>query len=224
MKCYNHPGISAITTCSVCNRTICEVCYCKDKGWPVCQQCLNARSAYPSHKYVNRALVVVLFLIFFIAAVILVQSFLNTNRKLISAYNETSASNLWAGHRISSPGETEEQVNEAQLKSGMRGPVLEIKLTSGEIGYLHPFRNLAELKQFLSADQTDKHDYGRDFDCDDFAFLLSKNAISKGYQIFPFAEGSHLKNVAHVYLGKDATAVYTVEPQTDEISLWGRVD
>jgi hypothetical protein len=32
-----------------------------------------------------------------------------------------------------------------------------------------------------------------------------------------------LKNVAHVALG-DSIIVYTVEPQTDEVRLWGKID
>ena len=101
---------------------------------------------------------------------------------------------------------------------------LQTKSVSGLMEYLRPFNSLSELKQFLEADQTDKQTYSKDFDCDDFAFMLSKNAMDKGYQVFPFAEGNHLKNVAHVSLGNNSIAVYTVEPQTDEIHLWGRVD
>ncbi|MEJ2738936.1 MAG: hypothetical protein P8105_03740 [Dehalococcoidia bacterium] len=96
-------------------------------------------------------------------------------------------------------------------------------LSDGEITCLRPFKSYRELKQFLDEDLTDKHIYSMSFDCDDFAFMLSQNALNKGYQIFPFAEGSHLKNVAHVALG-DAVVVYVVEPQTDEVRIWGKVD
>lgn len=96
-------------------------------------------------------------------------------------------------------------------------------LSDGEITCLRPFRSYKELKQFLDEDLTDEHIYSKSFDCDDFAFMLSQNALNKGYQIFPFAEGNHLKNVAHVALG-DTIIVYVVEPQTDELSIWGKVD
>jgi hypothetical protein len=96
-------------------------------------------------------------------------------------------------------------------------------LSDGTVVCLRPFINFAELQEFLREDLTDECVYSRDFDCDDFAFMLSQHAINRGYQIFPFAEDNHLKNVAHVALG-DSIVVYTIEPQTDEVSLWGKID
>jgi hypothetical protein len=107
--------------------------------------------------------------------------------------------------------------------NGVSKVELEKTLSDGTVVCLRPFINLKELKQFLKEDLTDEHVYSKDFDCDDFAFMLSQHAINKGYQIFPFAEGNHLKNVAHVAMD-NAIVVYTIEPQTDEVRLWGKID
>ena len=107
--------------------------------------------------------------------------------------------------------------------NSIAGVELEKTLSDGTVICLRPFYSLAELQQFLDSDRTNECVYSRDFDCDDFAFMLSQHALNKGYQIFPFAEDNHLKNVAHVAIG-DSIVVYTIEPQTDEIRIWGKID
>jgi hypothetical protein len=104
------------------------------------------------------------------------------------------------------------------------GDELAVRTFDGRIDYLNPFPTVTDLIKFLEEDPTDQYVYSKDFDCDDFAFTLSQNAMSKGYQLFPFAEGKHLRNVAHVALGDDSVVVYIVEPQTDQIIIWGQVD
>jgi hypothetical protein len=139
-------------------------------------------------------------------------------------FDEATEFNIWLSNKLSSVDNSQVQDIELQGQISDIEMELQVRSPAGKIEHLRPFSSLRELKQFLEIDQTSELQYNRDFDCDDFAFNLSQNAMNMGYQIFPFAEGDHLKNVAHVSLGTKATAVYVIEPQTDEISLWGRVD
>ena len=226
MKCYYHPEVTAITTCPDCQHAICEKCYCKDDGKPVCRHCLKIKASITKSpgNSVKIAVTALIVITIFAAGVLINQSLVNTDRKLPVPFNETSSLNLWIAHTILSLDEMQRQSNETQVQSKKTQVNLEAKSAYDKIKYLLPFDSLSELRRFLETDQTDKQKYSRDFDCDDFSFMLSQNAMNEGYQIFPFAEGNHLKNMAHVSLGSSAVAVYVVEPQTDEIRLWGRVD
>lgn len=44
MKCYYHPEVEAIATCSNCGRAICQIDVVNMAGKTVCQQCLSAGS------------------------------------------------------------------------------------------------------------------------------------------------------------------------------------
>ena len=70
---------------------------------------------------------------------------------------------------------------------------------------------------FLLATRIYYLDQAPTFQCVDFAFMMSEHAFKAGYWIFPavdLADG-HMECVAPI--GKD---LYTVEPQTNVVSLW----
>lgn len=91
----------------------------------------------------------------------------------------------------------------------------------------HPteFESLAELEAWLAQDETDTtlYIYGSgcilEYDCDDYAVALSRNALADGYSVSLQIEGNHMLN--STIIGNN---VYFIEPQTDEVWLWGYRD
>jgi len=154
---------------------------------------------------------------------LLTQSIYNIMQDSSDTYGAVSIFNSWLGYKILAMSETNHTDDELSYSVEI-GDDLAVRTFDGNIGYLHPFSTVTDLIRFLEEDKTDQYEYSKDFDCDDFAFTLSQNAMSKGYQLFPFAEGKHLRNVAHVSLGNDSILTYIVEPQTDQIIIWGQVD
>jgi len=79
---------------------------------------------------------------------------------------------------------------------------------------LHNFESLDELNEFLAEDKTNEHPYTRGvFDCDDFALMLQRNALEKGYLMncqMLFRE--HMLNMTIA-----GDTVYYIEATTDEI-------
>ena len=165
----------------------------------------------------------VLFVVVFSGIVIFGSGSVASDSSINGNAMDFDSSCLWLNGSDYKSEQSFDSSTDAGTVSGIAQLDLANTLSDGEITCLRPFRNYKELKQFLEEDLTDEHIYSKNFDCDDFAFMLSQNALNKGYQIFPFAEGNHLKNVAHVALD-DAIVVYVIEPQTDEIDIWGKVD
>ena len=91
----------------------------------------------------------------------------------------------------------------------------------------HPreFESLAELKAWLAEDDTDCTIYifGSGclaaYDCDDYATALVQNAFSDGYLVSTQVVGNHMMNSTII-----GNKVYFIEPQTDEVWLWGYRD
>jgi hypothetical protein len=166
---------------------------------------------------------VVLFIVVFSGIIVFGSGYVVSNSEVNGTGTDLNSSCLWldgSNYRAEQPFDSS---TVASTGSNMHQLDLANTLSNGEVICLRPFMSFKELKQFLEEDLTDEHIYSKNFDCDDFAFMLSQNALNRGYQIFPFAEGDHLKNVAHVALG-DSIVVYAIEPQTDEIRIWGKVD
>ena len=91
----------------------------------------------------------------------------------------------------------------------------------------HPkeFESVSELKAWLAEDDTDStlYIFGAgcllSYDCDDYAVALVYNALSDGYSVSLQIEGNHMLN--STVIGNN---IYFVEPQTDEVWLWGHRD
>jgi hypothetical protein len=91
----------------------------------------------------------------------------------------------------------------------------------------HPaeFGSFSELKAWLAEDDTDStlYIYGSgcilEYDCDDYAVALSRNALADGYAVSMEIEGTHMLN--STIIGNN---IYLIEPQTDEVWLWGYRD
>jgi hypothetical protein len=86
---------------------------------------------------------------------------------------------------------------------------------------LRNFSSIEELKLFLAEDKTDEHEYISDeFDCDDFALMLQRHALEKGYimncqTLFT----AHVLNMVII-----DNEIYYIEPMTDEIIFLTHVD
>jgi hypothetical protein len=91
----------------------------------------------------------------------------------------------------------------------------------------HPteFASVDELKAWLAEDDTDSalYIFGSDcistYDCDDYAIALMYNALADGYLVSLQIEGNHMLN--STIIGNE---IYYIEPQTDEVWLWGYRD
>jgi hypothetical protein len=91
----------------------------------------------------------------------------------------------------------------------------------------HPkeFESLDALKAWLAQDDTDHTIYIfgsgclANYDCDDYAVALVYNALQGGYSISTEIVGDHMMN--STIIGND---IYLIEPQTDEVQLWGKRD
>jgi hypothetical protein len=91
----------------------------------------------------------------------------------------------------------------------------------------HPkeFESVAELKAWLAQDNTDSTFYVfgsgcvSHYDCDDYAVALARNALADGYLVSTQVEGDHMLN--STIIGND---IYFIEPQNDEVWLWGHRD
>jgi hypothetical protein len=87
------------------------------------------------------------------------------------------------------------------------------------------FESLAELKAWLAEDDsnTTLYIFGSgcmaNYDCDDFAAALVYNALRDGYAVSLQIEGNHMLNSAII-----GNEIYFIEPQTDEVWLWGYRD
>jgi hypothetical protein len=87
------------------------------------------------------------------------------------------------------------------------------------------FESLAELKAWLAEDDSDTtlYIFGTgclsNYDCDDYAAALAHNALYDGYLVSMQIVGNHMLN--STIIGND---IYYIEPQTDEVRLWGHRD
>jgi hypothetical protein len=208
----------------------------------VCSKCGKLfKKGYPDYPEINRCKIdgekrgvqlsrgfvcligVVLFIVVFSGIIVFGSGYVASDSDINRTGMDIDSSCLWLNGSNYEAEQSFSSSTIADNDSGILQLDLANTLSNGEITCLRPFTSFKELKQFLDEDLTDEYTYSRSFDCDDFAFMLSQNALNKGYQVFPFAEGNHLKNVAHVALG-DTIVVYIVEPQTDEIRIWGKVD
>jgi hypothetical protein len=91
----------------------------------------------------------------------------------------------------------------------------------------HPeeFKSVDELKAWLAQDDTESTLYifgagcMSDYDCDDYAVALVYNALADGYSVSLQVEGNHMLNSAVI-----GNEIYFIEPQNDEVWLWGHRD
>ena len=91
----------------------------------------------------------------------------------------------------------------------------------------HPkeFGSVDELSAWLAEDDTDStlYIFGAGcvslYDCDDYAVALVYNALFDGYSVSLQVEGNHMQN--STVIGNN---IYFIEPQTDEVWLWGHRD
>ena len=91
----------------------------------------------------------------------------------------------------------------------------------------HPkeFESLDALKAWLAQDDTDHAIYifGSgcliNYDCDDYAIALVYNALQAGYSVSTEISGDHMMNTTII-----GNEIYLIEPQTDEVRLWGNRD
>jgi hypothetical protein len=221
-KNCNHKEHTAVTVCSRCGAHVCEKCWHLRDGEYFCGRCRKTSGVVFSA--VSVCLVgLILFVVVFTGVVLFGSKYAAGKSNTHETDMDFESACLW----LTEGNYTEPQSSASAVTGNSLSKTPEVELgktlSDGTVVCLRPFINFAELQEFLKEDHTDECVYSRDFDCDDFAFMLSQHAINRGYQIFPFAEENHLKNVAHVALG-DSIIVYTVEPQTDEVRLWGKID
>jgi preprotein translocase subunit SecG len=87
----------------------------------------------------------------------------------------------------------------------------------------HPkeFKSVDELKAWLAQDDTDNtlYIFGvgciSNYDCDDYAVALVRNALSDGYLVSLQIERDHVLNSTII-----GNKIYFIEPQTDEVWFW----
>lgn len=87
------------------------------------------------------------------------------------------------------------------------------------LGGYREFGSLRELEDWLRDDPTSGRHYSSSYDCDDFAIDLTLAAIRDGYWIGLYSEDDHVMNFTII-----GNNVYSIEPQTDQVELWGFVD
>lgn len=124
---------------------------------------------------------------------------------------------------------TNQQIEQANASIGK----LEQKLTDSEKfgaywwDRAHPmeFGSVGELKAWLAQDDADStlYIYGSgcilEYDCDDYAVALARNALADGYDVSLQIEGTHMLN--STIIGNN---IYFIEPQNDKVWLWGHRD
>jgi len=125
--------------------------------------------------------------------------------------------------------QTNQQIEQANASIGR----LEQKLADSEKfgaywwDRAHPeeFGSVDELKAWLAQDDTESTLYIlgsgciSEYDCDDYAVALVHNALADGYAVSLQIEGSHMLN--STLIGNE---IYFIEPQNDEVWLWGYRD
>lgn len=86
---------------------------------------------------------------------------------------------------------------------------------------LRNFSSIEELELFLAEDNTNEYEYiSNEFDCDDFALMLQRNALEKGYIInCQTLFTAHVLNMVIIN-----NEIYYIEPMTDEIIFLTHVD
>lgn len=101
----------------------------------------------------------------------------------------------------------------------------EFSTSRWESAYPAEFASVDELKAWLAQDDTDStlYIYGSgcisEYDCDDYAIALVRNALADGYSVSLQIEGKHMLN--STIIGNE---IYFIEPQTDKVWLWGYRD
>ena len=91
----------------------------------------------------------------------------------------------------------------------------------------HPreFKSVDELKAWLAQDDTEStlYIFGAaclsNYDCDDYAVALERNALLDGYAVSLQIENDHVLN--STVIGNE---IYFIEPQSDEVWFWGYRD
>ena len=87
----------------------------------------------------------------------------------------------------------------------------------------HPreFKSVDELKAWLDQDATDNtlYIFGdgciSNYDCDDYAVALERNALRDGYSVSLQIEDNHVLNSTII-----GNKIYFIEPQSDEVWFW----
>lgn len=115
----------------------------------------------------------------------------------------------------------------------------ELSVSFKQLGELRDFKSLAELQRFLLEDDTNELSYElHDWDCEDFAQLLIRNAAEKGLRIhdaWVFHRSGNRIMEWHYFCfaivrgftfqgGEKADLAVIVEPETDEFILLGLLD
>jgi hypothetical protein len=105
----------------------------------------------------------------------------------------------------------------------------ELQMAQDELDHLkglYPpknFPSLEALQDWLAEDDTDSREYIEgEFDCDDFALMLQQHAFEDGYKIdLQYSDNGDLHAMNSTIIGN---YLYFIEPQSDEVTLAGRVD
>lgn len=101
--------------------------------------------------------------------------------------------------------------------SALQARISELEKKLQRQNELRVFESPDELKEFLYNDETDRRPYiHNDFDCEDFAMALMRNAVAKGYFMgLYFYDTGTIGHIANATIVGDI--VYIVEPQYDTI-------
>jgi len=90
------------------------------------------------------------------------------------------------------------------------------------------FNSIEELKQFLEKDKTNENKFSiPDFDCEEFALMLIKNAAEDGCMLYTqlsynnMTNSWHASNFAMIW---KINKIYFIEPQTDKIWMGPYID
>ena len=177
-----------------------------------------------------RILTVIMFLVCIVAGIAI--GWLTTRWDLEAAQtmgeslktkNEQYASSLEEANRQA------EIANEQVILANVTIEELEQKLTESEKfgdywwGRAHPkeFGSVDALKAWLAQDDADStlYIFGAgcisNYDCDDYAVALVRNALSDGYSVSLQMEGAHVLNSTII-----GNKIYFIEPQSDEVWFW----
>jgi len=141
----------------------------------------------------------------------------------LKAENEQYASSIEEANRQA------EIANEQVILANVTIEKLEQKLAESEKfgaywwGRAHPkeFGSVDELKAWLAEDDTDStlYIFGAgclaNYDCDDYAVALVRNALRDGYSVSLQVEGNHVLNSTII-----GNKIYFIEPQSDEVWFW----
>jgi len=115
---------------------------------------------------------------------------------------------------------TQDKLELQQEQGALQGEHATLQEKYNKISNLREFRSVAELELWLSIDDTDKLEWVEGSqDCDDYARILTNNALREGYILGFFSETTieggeiveqHAMNITFI-----DDEIYIIEPQND---------